>query len=307
MTKESIRTTGLTKKFGAVTALDSLDWTVGRGSIAGVLGPNGAGKSTLAKLLLGITRASAGNATVLGQDVAAAAEAVRRRVALVPEDKLLYEEMRVGAFLRFYGSYFPAWDAAAARGFLKAWGIPERRRIRELSKGNRAKLVVGAALSRRPEVLLLDEPTIDLDPASVEEILTLLGQWVADGERSVVLNTHRVDEVERICDSILVLADGRTLASGDLDDLRASWKRIRAWGRPAEGTTPTDWSGVRRVNTGDGWTTLVVSGDTDAVLDRLRALGADNFEVEPIGLREIYLVLTDYRRGRLDDVLESVV
>jgi len=307
MTTESIRTTGLTKRFGAVTALDSLDWTVARGSIAGVLGPNGAGKSTLAKLLLGITRASAGSATVLGQDVAAAAESVRRRVALVPEDKLLYEEMRVGAFLRFYGSYFPEWNAAAARGFLEAWGIAERRRIRELSKGNRAKLVLGAALCRRPERLLLDEPTIDLDPASVEEILALLGQWVAEGERTVVLNTHRVDEVERICDTLLVLADGRPLVSGDLDDLRASWKRIRALGRPAEGTTPTDWPGVRRASVGDGWTTLVVAGDADAVLARLRAQGANDVEVEPVGLREIYLVLTDYRRGRLDDVLESVV
>ena len=230
MTHAIVETTGLTKRFGAVTALEGLDWTLESGSIAGVLGPNGAGKTTLAKLLLGITRPTAGSAKVLGLDVAAAAEAVRRRVALVPEDKLLYDDMRVGAFLRFYGSYFRTWDARAGGRLLDAWDIPEDHRIRGLSKGNRAKLVLGAALCRHPDILLLDEPTIDLDPASVEEILSLLTQWTAEGDRGVVLNTHRVDEVERICDTILVLGGGRRLASGNLDDLRAAWRRLRATG-----------------------------------------------------------------------------
>jgi ABC-2 type transport system ATP-binding protein len=302
-----ISTVGLTKRFGTLTALESLDWTVESGSIAGVLGPNGAGKSTLAKLLLGITRATAGSASVLGLDVGSAAEAVRRRVALVPEDKLLYDDMRVDAFLRFYGSYFPTWDGRAAHRLLEAWDISQGHRIRELSKGNRAKLVLGAALCRHPEVLLLDEPTIDLDPASVEEILSLLTQWVADGTRAVVLNTHRVDEVERVCDTILVLAEGRRLASGNLDDLRAAWKRLKATGPLSDAEHVSAWPGVRRVSAGEGWTTVVVSEGSEDVVARLRTAGARDVSTEPIGLRDIYLALTDYQRGRLDDVMESVV
>jgi len=307
MTPEVISTAGLTKRFGSVTALDALDWVVEPGSIAGVLGPNGAGKSTLAKLLLGITRATAGRATVLGLDVGSAPQAVRQRVALVPEDKLLYDEMRVSAFLRFYGSYFPAWDGRAAHSLLRAWGIPEGRRIRELSKGNRAKLVLGAALCRHPDVLLLDEPTIDLDPASVEEILSLLTQWATEGNRAVVLNTHRVDEVERICDVILVLAEGRRLAAGNLDDLRASWRRLSATGPLADREQVSDWPGVRRVSAGEGWTTLIVSEGSEAIAARLRAAGARDVAAEPIALREFYLAVTDYQRGRLDDAVESVV
>ena len=230
MSREVIQTVGLSKVYGADTALEALDWSVPIGSIVGVLGPNGAGKSTLSKLLAGITRATSGSARVLGTDVAADPRSIRRRVAFVPEDKLLYDEMKVETFLGFYGSYFPTWDAKAARAILQAWGIPEARRIRELSKGNRAKLVLGASLCRRPEVLLLDEPTVDLDPASVEEILALLGQWTSDGDRAVVVNTHRVDEVERICDTILILNAGRRLATCNLDDMRDAWKRLRVAG-----------------------------------------------------------------------------
>jgi ABC-2 type transport system ATP-binding protein len=307
MTQALIETRGLTKRYGGVTALKPLDWQVEVGSITGVLGPNGAGKTTLAKLVMGITGPSKGTVSVLGQDVARDPEAVRTTVGFLPEDKLLYDEMSVAAFLRFYGSFFSTWDTEAAGDLLKAWDIPTTPRIKELSKGNRAKLVLGAVLCRKPRILLLDEPTIDLDPASAEEILSLVAQWTASEERCVVITTHRLEEVERICDRVLFLQEGEAVLQDDLDDIRARWKLVRASGSIPSAEVLESWDQVRKVEAGAGWTAITVEGGAEDVAERLREGGAATVDVEGVSLREIYLTLTHYQRGRLDGALEGVV
>jgi len=307
MTEPIILTSGLAKSYKANLALAPLDWTVLPGSITGVLGPNGAGKTTLAKLLLGVTWPTAGSVRVLGRDVSSDPSWVRAEVGFVPEDKLLYDEVSVKAFLRFYGSFFPRWDSEAVHRILGVWGVPTDPKIKELSKGNRAKLVLGAVLCRNPRILLLDEPTIDLDPASTEEVLSLIAQWAADNDRAVVITTHRLEEVERICDQLLILLGGEVVLEGDLDDLRETWKRVRG-----HGTIPSEerlkaFPGVRDVASGPGWVTLLVDGGAESVAEGLRKAGASGVGVEGVSLREIYLSLTAYQGGRLDAALEGVV
>jgi ABC-2 type transport system ATP-binding protein len=307
MTDALIETSGLSKDYGETHALAPLDWDVRSGSITGILGPNGAGKTTLIKLLLGITWPTSGSIRVLGRDVADDSERIRGKVGFLPEDKLLYDDMSIQAFLRFYGSFFPGWNEDAMGGLLESWGIGLTSRIKELSKGNRAKLVLGAVLCRSPRILLLDEPTIDLDPASGEEVLSLLAQWAAGQGRAVVITTHRLEEVERICDQILVLLDGEVALRGELDDLRAAWKRIRVTGEVPELETIREWPGVRSVSGGAGWTDLVVDSGAEEVAEDLRTAGAGEVVVEGLSLREMYLTLTGYEGGRLDEALEGVV
>jgi ABC-2 type transport system ATP-binding protein len=307
MSRTLIDATGLAKSYGDRLALKPLDWRVEAGSITGVLGPNGAGKTTLAKLIMGITHPSEGSISVLGRKVGGDPVAIRAAVGFVPEDKLLYDEMTVGDFLHFYGSFFSSWDSAAAFNLLEKWSIPLKPRIKELSKGSRAKLVLGAVLCRKPTILLLDEPTIDLDPTSAEEVLSLVAQWVSNGERSVVITTHRLEEVERICDQVLFLLAGEPVLQADLDDLRAGWKLVRATGSALPVSETQRWEGVRRVESGPGWIALTVDGGVNQVTSRLRDLGATDVTVEGVSLREVYLTLTDYERGRLDEVLEGVV
>ncbi len=300
-----IRTEKLTKRFGARCAVDNVSWQVHAGTIHGVIGPNGAGKTTLQKMLLGITHPSSGSAVVMGLDVHKRSERVREHVAFVPEEKLLYDKMRVAEFIKFYGRFFPRWNIQFVDELLKRWSIPQRSRIRELSKGMRAKLLLAVTLGRRPRLMLMDEPTIDLDPTSADEIFSVLAQWVTEDANTIVLSTHRMDEVERICDHVAIMNDGSLVIDGELDDIRAGWKTIRL-----VGSLPDDaasWDGVRRVGSNGSVASLVVDAGADRVVERLRQSGAQSIEVLDMNLRSIYLAAVGYERGRLDDILEILV
>lgn len=291
MSDSAIVTTGLSKSFSSVEAVSGLDWVVEKGSIAGLVGPNGAGKTTLLKMLLGMTRPTSGSAEVLGHDIVAHSVEIRGEAAFVPEDKLLYDDMRVGAYLHLVGSFYPRWDGQEAVRLLSAWQIPQERKIKGLSKGMRAKVVLAAALSRRPRMLLLDEPTIDLDPGSVEQTLSMIAEWVTEEDRTVVVATHRLEEVERICDRVTLLHEGREILTGDLDDLKSGWKSLVAYGAaPPEGAC--DWPGVRDVSTSGEVATLVVDVGAPEVSKRLQEAGARAVEVRDMNLREIFLRLT---------------
>ena len=297
MSDGAIVTTGISKSFGSVEAVSGLDWLVEGGSITGLVGPNGAGKTTHLKMLLGMTRPTSGRATVLGHDIVTHSVEIRRDAAFVPEDKLLFDDMRVGAFLDLVGSFYPRWDGQEAARLLSAWQIPQERRIKGFSKGMRAKVVLAAALSRKPRVLFLDEPTIDLDPGSVEQILSMFAGWVTEEDRTGVVATHRLEEVERICDRVTMLHEGRQILSGDLDDLKSGWKSLAAYGAALpEGVS--DWPGVRDVSTSGEVATLVVDAGAPEVSKRLQEAGARAVEVRDMNLREIFLRLTG---GALDE------
>ena len=292
MSESAIVTDGISKSFDSVEAVSGLDWVVGSGSIAGLVGPNGAGKTTLLKMLLGLSRPTSGGATVLGHDIVTHSVQIRERTAFVPEDKLLYDDMRVGAFLRFVGSHYPEWDEDAAGRMLSDWEIPKVRKVKALSRGMRAKVVLTAALSRNPRLLLLDEPTSDLDPGSVEQVLSMIAEWVAGRDRTVVVATHRLEEVERICDRITLLDKGRQVITGDLDDLKSGWKSLAAYGL-ATMDEVSCWPGVRDISVSGEVTTLVVDADVSGISARLKEAGARAVEVRDMNLREIFLRLTN--------------
>lgn len=237
---------------------------------------------------LGLVRPTRGAARIAGFDSFRDSIEIRKLAAFVPEQKMIYRELRVRDFLKYYGQFFPNWSPETAMRHLDAWGVPLSRRIGHLSKGMTTKLFLSAAFARNARLLLLDEPTEGLDPASIEDLLSSLTSWVAEGEGSIVLASHRLEEVERICDHVGFMQEGRLILTAELDDLRCACKKIDAdVALPAE--MVRSWDEVRKV--AEFGTTLRVTtsrcpGD---VVDRLKGLGAKNVTVHDLNLREIYL------------------
>ena len=294
---DAIVTEGLTKRYGGwprsssrPPALDGLDLRVPTGGITGLLGPNGAGKTTLVRILLGLAQATGGGATVLGRDVRRESLAIRRDVAFVPEARSLFGWMRVANLVAGVAALSSRWDAAYAALLVKRWQIDERARVRELSHGTRSRLFLLVALARRAPLLVLDEPTTGLDPATVDDALSELTGAAADGA-TILLVTHRLDEVERICDRVVLLGGGRCVLDSDLDDLRASWRVIEVAGHAAPDLM-RKWTEVGAVVPFGEHVRLLVRTDPEAVVDRVRLLGGTVIDVRALTLREIYLAST---------------
>jgi ABC-2 type transport system ATP-binding protein len=300
---DAIRTVGLCKTYRGIPirrtsrdAVRDLDLHVPAGGITGLLGPNGAGKSTVVKLLLGLVRPTAGTVTVLGRDVSREGLAIRRELGYVPESRSIFGWMRAGDFIARVAALSPRWDATYAERLTTRWGIDRRARLRELSSGTRSRLLLLAALARRSKLLVLDEPTTGLDPQVVDDALAELAGGAADGA-SVLLVTHRLEEVDRICDRVVIMREGRSVLSADLDELRASWRAIDVRGHPVPERLRT-WEEVAAVVPHGEHTRLLVRADPDAVVARVRLLGADVTGVRALSLREIYL--TCMHDGGLD-------
>jgi ABC-2 type transport system ATP-binding protein len=214
----AIRTVGLTKRFGDVLALDGLDLAVEQGEIFGFLGPNGAGKSTTIRLLLHLIRPTAGRAEIMGvpaDDVARA----HPHVGYVSGDVALWPQLTGAEVLHLLGNLSGGVDAAYRDELLQRLSLDPSRRIRTLSKGNRQKVALVAALMHRPAVLLLDEPTAGLDPLMEAEFQQIMREAAARGQ-TVFLSSHILDEVEDICTRVAILREGRLIEVATLDALR---------------------------------------------------------------------------------------
>ena len=220
-----IESRGLTKKFGKLIAVESLDFQVPQGRVAGFLGPNGAGKTTTIRMLTGYLPPTRGSATVAGFEVLTDRLAVQKRIGYLPESTPLYAEMRVTEFLKFRARLFgmPRARIKSAIGLAlrRCWLEHVRRRpIGQLSKGYRQRVGLAAALLHEPPVLILDEPTVGLDPSQVREFRGLVRELA--GLHTILLSSHLLSEVELTCDLVIMMARGRILASGTIDSLRAT-------------------------------------------------------------------------------------
>ena len=306
MSDKIIETIQLTKMYGDLRAVDRLDWSVPSGSICGMLGPNGAGKTTTLKILMGMNHPTAGKALVHGLDAATQSIEILKSTAFVAEDKILYDKMTVENFLRFYGSFFSDWSQSTAENFVSKWNIPFGTRINALSKGNRTKLLLASALSRKSSLLIFDEPTEGMDPAGIEEMLSSMAAWESEGNRTILIATHRLDEVERICDRIAIVNHGRLLLTGDLDDIRKQWKIIQAIGDVAIDEV-RKWENVHNAEREGLRIRITVSSDPQSVTARLQnQYHISNVEVLDMNLREIYLAATGFTGGINHDHLENL-
>jgi ABC-2 type transport system ATP-binding protein len=206
--------------------LSGVSFRLERGSVMGLIGPNGAGKTTTIRLLMGLLAPSGGRASLLGGDPAKDRRLLDR-VGFVYEDSAFYGSLSVAANARFLARAYSAWDQAGFRSLLARLGVDERKKVEELSRGQRTKFCLAVALSHGAELLVLDEPTSGLDPVSRSEVLDLLYGFQGDGSKAVLFSTHITADLEKIADSVTFLREGRLVFSEGTEDALSRYALVK--------------------------------------------------------------------------------
>ncbi len=230
----AVETAGLRYSPGGGFAIRDLNLHVPTSAIYGFLGPNGSGKTTTLRLLLGLLRLQGGSITVLGQSIPTHAADVLARIGYVPEQPHFDLTRTVRELLRFQAAFYPTWDWPAAETLLKQFDLDEKKPFGKLSKGQKAKVMMLSAMAQRPELLVLDEPTDGLDPVARRDILSSLLDYVAERQATVIISSHLVHELERICDWVGVMDGGRLVTEVPMTQLKNGTKRLRVSGLPTD-------------------------------------------------------------------------
>jgi ABC-2 type transport system ATP-binding protein len=294
----AIETTGLRHRLGKSFQVEHLDMHVPKKSVYGFLGPNGAGKTTTIRLLLGLLKPHAGTITVLGQPMPDSYPSVLARTGYVPERPHLYPSLTVGEAIRLHSAFYPTWDQRWADDLLRQFTLDAGRKVGALSKGESGKLLMLLALSQRPELLVLDEPTDGLDPVVRRDILGAVLEYVTDADATVLISSHLVHELERICDWVGVMDRGRLVAEMPMQEFKSGLKRLRLVAPPNEITTPPFTVLSRERNNGsvEQW---LVRGWEPRMHEYLTSVGASVREVVDLDLEEGFVeMLRSSRRER---------
>jgi ABC-2 type transport system ATP-binding protein len=278
MSELAIETHALGKRYGTLAALDRVNLHVERGSIYGFLGRNGAGKTTAIRILAGLSPATSGNARVLGFQAGRDRIDILQRTGFVI-DKMLLPYMTGRDLLRFNKGFFPTWSDAHAKRYADALEIPMDRKFRKLSHGSKTKLCLLLALAQNPELLILDEPTSSLDPVVTDQLLRVLVEDFANDGRTIFMSSHHLSEVEKVADWVGILDNGKLLLEARLDDIRATYRRIRVTGERVPSKSPE----------------ILTTSSSEGITEYVLCAGEERFvadlEVLPMNLSEIFLEL----------------
>ncbi|MDX6277888.1 MAG: polyether ionophore transport system ATP-binding protein [Nocardioidaceae bacterium] len=281
--------TGLVKRFGTTTALDGLDLHVTRGEVHGFLGPNGAGKSTTIRVLLGLLRADAGTVSLFGKDPWRDAAELHRRLAYVPGDVNLWPNLSGGEVIDLLGRLRGGLDEKRRASLIERFGLDPTKKSRTYSKGNRQKVALVAALAADVELLILDEPTAGLDPI-MEAVFTDCIDEFKDEGHSVLLSSHILAEVERLCDRVSIIRSGRTAETGTLAELRHLTRTSVSAELAEKPTGLDDLAGVHSVVVeGQRANFEVDTVELGAALQALGRFGIRTLTSQPPTLEELFL------------------
>jgi ABC-2 type transport system ATP-binding protein len=273
-----IQASGLGKAYRRTWALRDCSLAIPEGHVVGLVGPNGAGKTTLLRLATGMLMPTRGTITVLGERPAAG-PAQLARVGFVAQDTAVYARLTVADHLRLGAWLNPGWDDDLARQRIGQLALDPKQRAGSLSGGQRAQLALTLAMAKRPELLILDEPVASLDPLARREFLQGLMEAVAEQRLSVVLSSHLVADLERVCDYVVVLVASRVRVAGEVSDLLASHHRLSG-PRRDPGSLPATLEVITESHT-DKQSSLLVRTD-GPVLDPAWA-------VKPVGMEDLVL------------------
>jgi ABC-2 type transport system ATP-binding protein len=296
---DAVITDNLTKHYGPRPALRGLNLRVPSGRLFGFLGPNGAGKTTAIRVLLGLLRATAGRAQVLGRDVWRDGPALRARVGYLPGDVRFYDWMTGRATLAFVDAARRSNAWAEARRLTKRLDLDLSRRIRDYSRGMKQKLGLIIALMHRPELIILDEPTISLDPL-MREVLYAELRAVAGEGRTVLLSSHTLAEVEALCDEVAILRDGKLVEQERIDVLRQRAVRhvqVRFHDRAAP-ALPLP-AGLEVSQQGDGYLEATWRGPVERLVSWLARCPVQDVTIAPPDLEDLFLGYYAGNRGEL--------
>ncbi len=290
-----IETHQLSRRFGRTEAVHDLDLAIPAGSVCALLGPNGAGKTTTLKLLMNLLEPTGGEARVLGVPARRLGPAQLAQIGYVSENQQQPGWMTIRQLLDYCRPFYPSWDRDLERRLLAQFGLPEQRRLRELSRGMLMKAALLSSLAYRPRLLVLDEPFSGLDALVREELVRGLLEVAAGEDWSVLVSSHDIDEVERLCDRVAVLQQGRLRFNEPAEALLARFRRVEVLGA-ADGTQAAP-----------GWLEWARAGGLVSFVDpgyggepterswRERFPGA-TVTAQPMSLREIFLTLARTER-----------
>lgn len=293
----AVETRELWRTFGKFEAVKGVSLRVPKGTVFGLLGVNGAGKSTIIKMMMGHLRPTRGEISVLGRTLRDDLIEIRRRVAYVSENRYLYEWMTVEESVRFTRAFHETWDDKKAADLLKRFSLPPEKKVRQLSRGNRARLCLLLALSFNPELIVLDEPTSGLDPIVRRDFIENIVSEIAEEGKTVLFSSHIVEEVERVADYVGIINEGELLLVSTIDDIKSSYKRVRY---ATNGTRPevAGIPGVLAVENGRHEQVLTVRAWGEETLGALGERGVKNPEVLPISLEDIFVNTVRAERER---------
>ncbi len=281
-----LEASGLGKRYRRRWALSGCTLSIPAGRVVGLVGPNGAGKTTLLHLAVGLLAPTTGTIEVLGGQPADS-PAQLARVGFVAQDTPTYSSLSVAGHLRLGAHLNPGWDAGLARSRIERLDLDPAQRAGKLSGGQRAQLALTLAVAKRPELLILDEPVASLDPLARREFLQSLMEFTAEREASVVLSSHLVADLERVCDYLIVMAAARVQVVGEVDELLAT-HHLLTGARRDPGTLPADWQVIQASHT-DRQTTLTVRTGT--------AIHDPAWTVEQLSLEDLVLAYMSQAAG----------
>jgi ABC-2 type transport system ATP-binding protein len=290
MTNAYVVAEGLGKSFNAKPVLENVSFTVEPGDVVGVLGKNGAGKTTLLELMLGFTPPTAGRVEVFGHESFKLPGAAKARVGFVPQQDELVSQLTARDQIDVIASFYSRWDHALIERLCRTWELDPGERIKGMSVGQRQKLSILLSLGHSPDLLILDEPVASLDPVARRRFLEQIVDVTADQQRSVVLSSHIVTDIERLANKIWILKDRRMYWRGDFDSLKDAVVRIHVRSQTA---FPEGWSIPNALSTQieEGYATAIVGDWTAEMQGELETRLRAPLEVESLTLEDIFLEL----------------
>jgi ABC-2 type transport system ATP-binding protein len=295
----AVSTEALGKRYGATWALRDCTLEIPTGSVTALVGPNGAGKTTLLHLAIGLSRQTCGTVKVLGLSPRDDGKALLPRLGFVAQDHPLYRGLTIAETFKFARELNPHWDDLYATQRVGHLGLELRHKVGKLSGGQQAQVALTLALAKQPELLILDEPVASLDPLARREFLNAVMEAVAETGMTVILSSHIVSELERVCDHLVTLADSRTQLAGPIADIVASHRLLT--GPRSDGASVARVHNIIRESHTERQTTLLVRANGH-VYDSC-------WEQHEIDLEEIVLAYLGYKPGtttRADTPLEAV-
>lgn len=268
-------------------SLSDIDLEVKRGSIMGFIGPNGAGKSTTLRIIMGLVRPDSGAVNVLGRDIPREQVAAKWRIGFASEDMRLYQSATLEWHMGFMQSLYSDWDSGYAEKLVHRFDLRTEQKIKGMSHGQRVKSGLLLVLARRPQLLLLDEPTTGLDPVARREVLNELMDVLADEDRTILFSSQNTRDVEQLSDTITFIDRGRIITSQDKETFIEDWRRIR-FEAPENYRIP-ELAGTTESHRTGRLANIITSQFTPRVTETLQESGATVHAVERLTLEEIFV------------------
>jgi ABC-2 type transport system ATP-binding protein len=289
----ALQTEGLGKRYGSKWALRDCTLDVPEGSVTALVGPNGAGKTTLLQLAVGLLKPSIGGVRVLGRSPQDEAGELLARIGFVAQDHPLHKGFTIGETLRLGRELNPSWDDGVARERIQRLDLPLTQKVGKLSGGQQAQVALTLALAKRPELLLLDEPVASLDPLARREFLNTVMEAVSETGMTVVLSSHIVADLERVCDHLVILSEAHAQLAGAIDDILATHRLLT--GPRSDSSTIARVHQVIRAGHTERQTSLLVRANGH-VYDAC-------WEQHEVDLEEIVLAYLGYGNGRVREAV----